>query len=94
MCSVRTNYDKVGALINNGFEAAKRYGAQANGQSSGSRAQKPKTQKPETKPETNEWRMENVDQGPETRDQRPEPDDEPSHAHTPRVTAPACLILY
>jgi len=29
MCSVRTNYDKVGALINNGFEAAKRYGARA-----------------------------------------------------------------
>lgn len=31
MCSVRTNYDKVGALINNGFEAVKRYDAQAGG---------------------------------------------------------------
>lgn len=56
MCSVRTNYDKVGALINNGFEAAKRYGAQANRQLS-QQSPKSKTQKPETKPESKEWRM-------------------------------------
>lgn len=73
VCSVRTNYDKVGALINNGFEAAKRYGAQANGQSSGSRAQNPKhrNQRPNQRPTNGEWRMQTRDQRPETRDQSP-----------------------
>lgn len=52
MCSVCTNYDKVGALINNGFEAAKRYGAQA-AQNPKHRNQRPNP-RPNPRPEPNE----------------------------------------
>lgn len=58
MCSVRTNYDKVGALINNGFEAAKRYGArQAGGRAVGwtgwsGKKLEPKIQNTETRDQT------------------------------------------